>query len=82
MKSNYKPSLSNRASVRSLIVACLPAAAVAFVANSTVLGAVFGECTGHDLTVDDNHGAATNCPSTNSSGINTNIEMPLSGIRG
>ncbi len=41
MRTKLKPSNSSRTSVRSLIVACLPAAAVGIVANSPALGAVF-----------------------------------------
>jgi hypothetical protein len=84
VKSNYKSSISSRASVRSLIVACLPAAAVAFVANSPALGAAFNEGANHGLILDDNKGASTNGSSTNASGSNTNDDhkvYPCFGIR-
>ena len=70
MKSNFKPSIASRASVRSLIVSCLPAAAVALVANSPALGAAFQEPANHGLTVDDNTAASTNGTSTNAAGTN------------
>ena len=71
MKSNFKTSISSRASVRSLIVACLPSAALVMAANPPALGAAIDSATNHDLTVDDNTGASTNVPTTNGPGTNT-----------
>jgi hypothetical protein len=84
MRSNHKPTIVSRASVRSLIVACLPAAAVAFVANSPAVGAVFSPSADQGLTVDDNSATNSKGHSTNSSGTNTNGDMPeiMNGIRG
>jgi hypothetical protein len=86
MKSNYKPSISSRTSVRSLIVACLPGAGLAFVANSPALGAAFAASTNRGLTVDGNNDAGTNTPTTNHAGkpgdINTNGIQAIAGIRG
>ena len=64
MRAMLKPSISSRTSVRSLIVACLPAAALGVAANSPVLGAVFSQPANQGLTTDDH--AGTNAPSTNS----------------
>jgi hypothetical protein len=72
MKSNHKASIASRASTRLLVVACLPATVVAFVANSPALGAVYNTATNHGLSVDDNNGASTNGPGTNGIGSNTN----------
>lgn len=93
MRTNFKPSVSSRASVRSLVVACLPAAAIAFVANSPALGAAISSATNHDLTVDDNTGTGTNGPATNDPSTNdgsandgsaTNPPPPIcvTGMRG
>ena len=91
MKSNFKPSISSRASIRSLIVASLPATVLAYAANCPALEAAINSATNHDLTVDDNLNPATNAPttngaSTNRSGASTNgdrpINYPISGIRG
>ncbi len=70
MKSNQKPSIASRTSVRSLIVAFMPAAAVGLVASSPAVGAVFGEGANHGLTVDDN-AASTNVPATNGAVTNS-----------
>ena len=77
-------------SVRNLIVACLPAAAIGFVANSPTLGAAFTGLANQGLTVDDNTGASTNGPAakgpnTNNSGGRTNIDQIqecIQGVRG
>ena len=91
MRVTFKPSLASRASARSLIVACMPAAAIAFVANSPALGSAFDQATNRDLTVNDNAGAETNVPpaqipGTNNTGNATNHnwppEYPLEGARG
>jgi len=90
MRSCFKPSLASRASARSLIVACMPAAAIAFVAHSPALGAAFGPAPNRDLTEDDNASAGTNgppthVPGTNNSGSATNRdwppEYPVDGFR-
>jgi hypothetical protein len=63
----------------------MPAAAVAFVANSPALGAVFNDGANQGMTVNDNKGVSTNGPSTNGVGSNTNGdrgELPMAGIRG
>jgi hypothetical protein len=75
MQIKPKPFISSRTSVRSLIVACMPAAALGVIANSPALGAVFNPSSNQGLTTDDN--ASTN-------GANTNIDVPQgwSGIRG
>jgi hypothetical protein len=78
---HHQSSMASRATVRSLIVACLPAAAAGLVAGSPALGAALSQASHHGLTVDDNNGAATNSPGTNSSGIDTNDMMPLAGAR-
>ncbi len=86
MKLNFKPSVSSRATVRSLIVACLPTAAVGLVAGSPAVGAVFSEGANHGFTVDDN-AVSTNAPATNGAGTNipsaTNPPPPMgTGIGG
>jgi hypothetical protein len=86
MRPNSKPSIASRATVRSLIVACLPAAAVGFVASSPAVGAVFGEGANHGLTVDDN-AVSTNVPATNGAGTNstgnrTNNDQTIESIEG
>ncbi len=83
MKSNYKSSVASRATVRSLVVAFMPAAAVGLVASSPAVVAEFGESANHGLTVDDN-AATTNGPSTNGTGVFTNInsQKAVAGIRG
>ena len=80
MRTNFKSSISSRASVRSLIIACMPAGVIAFAANSPALGAAFDTATNHDVAVDDNtgtgtNGPAANGPSTNSSGNSTNHDI-------
>jgi uncharacterized RDD family membrane protein YckC len=91
MRATFKPSLSSRASARSLIVACMPAAAIAFVADSPALGSAFAHAADRDFTVADNAGASTNIPpthipSTNNTGNTTNRnwppEYPVDGMRG
>ena len=85
MKSNFKPSVSSRASVRSLIVSCLSAAAVALAANSPALGAAFHEPANRGLTVDDNTAASTNASSTNAASTNGgSVHQPeaIDGMRG
>ena len=89
MRSNFKPSVSSRVSVRGLIVACMPAAALGIAANLPVLGAVLNEAH-QGLAVEDNAGASTKAPpphppSTNSSHAGTNIDFPgevWAGLRG
>jgi hypothetical protein len=89
MRAKLKPSISSRTSVRSLIVACMPAAALGVIANSPVLGAVFNPLANQGLTTDDNASASTNgpaphAPSTNSSSRGTNKDLPQvwAGLRG
>jgi hypothetical protein len=86
MKPNYKFSISSRASVKSLIVVCLPTTAVAFVANTPALSAAFRAPTNQVLTVDDNAVASTNSPSTNGSSSSTNSynkpSLTIQGVRG
>jgi hypothetical protein len=89
MQTKSKPSITSRTSVRSLIIACMPAAALGVAANSPVLGAVFNPPANQGLTVDDNaaastNGASTHAPSTNSSSAGTNNDVPQgwSGMRG
>ena len=91
MQSRFKPSLSSRASARTLIVACMPAAALAMVAHTPALGSVFAPAANPDLTADDKAGASTNAPpahipGTNNSGNATNGNWPpvypLAGLRG
>jgi hypothetical protein len=80
MNAGYKPSISSRASVRSLVVACMPAAAVGLLANSPALGAAFIQVD-QGLAVNDNNGASTNGSSTNGSARTTN-DISIQGIRG
>jgi hypothetical protein len=86
MKPSYKASISSRASVKSLIVACMPAAAVAFLANSPALSASLSAPAHQGLTVDDNAVASTHSPTTNHAGKagdgGTNFTMPTEGLRG
>jgi hypothetical protein len=89
MRTKLKPSISSRTSVRGLIVACMPAAALGIIANSPVLGAVFNQPANQGLTTDDNAGASTNgasahAPHTNSGSAGTNSDVPQvwAGIRG
>jgi hypothetical protein len=84
MRTKFKPSTSSRTSVRGLIVACMPAAALGVIANSPALGAVFNAPANQGLTMDDNAAASTNsagthAPSTNSSTGNPNF---IDGQRG
>jgi hypothetical protein len=82
MESNYKASIASRASVRSLIIAFMPATAVALVANSSSLGAAFIP-SDQGLTFNNNTAASTNGPSTNGSPANTNRDiLPCFGLRG
>ncbi len=85
-RTKMKPSISSRASVRSLIVACMPAAALAVIANSPALGAVFGESANQGLTVADKTAANPKAPSTNGIGntTNNNFQVPITtqGVRG
>jgi hypothetical protein len=86
MKSNYKSSVASRTTVRSLVVAFMPAAAVGLVTSSPVLGAVFDDGANRGLTVDDN-AASTNVPATNGAGTNSGAINPpppmiINGMRG
>ena len=86
MRTKLKPSISSRTSARSLIIACMPAAALGVIANSPALGAVFNPLANRGLSVDDNSGASTNgashhAPSTNSGSVVTN-EIDIAGQRG
>ncbi len=86
MRTKLKSSISSRTSVRGLIVACMPAAALGIIANSPVFCAVFNQPANQGLTTDDNastNGSSTHAPATNSS-AGTNIDVPQvwSGIRG
>jgi hypothetical protein len=89
MRAKLKPSISSRTSFRSLIAACLPAAALGVIANSPALGAVFNPSSNQGLTADDNaaastNGAATHFTSTNNSSAGTNFDRGVTweGIRG
>ena len=89
MRTKMKTSISSRTSVRGLIIACLPAAALGVIANSPVLGAVFDPVANRGLTTDDNaaaitNGASSHAPSTNSSSAGTTNDVPQvwNGIRG
>jgi len=89
MRTKFKPSTSSRTSVRGLIVACMPSAALGVIANSPALGAVFNPPANQGLTVEDNAAASTNsashhAPSTNSGSAGTNRDVPQvwAGIRG
>jgi hypothetical protein len=86
MLFRHKPSLSSKASVKSLIVACMPAAAVAFLANSPALSAAFSEPAHQGLAVDDNTVANTNSSPTNHAGkagdVDTNGIRAIAGQRG
>ncbi len=64
MRTKLKTSVSSRTSVRGLIVACMPAAAIGVIANSPVLGAVFNPLANQDLAVDDKAAASPSTPST------------------
>jgi hypothetical protein len=78
MKTNFKSSISSRVSVRGLIIACMPAAALGVAANSPVLGAVLNEAH-QGLAVEDNSGASTN---SGSAGTNNDVPQVWSGMRG
>ena len=87
MRTKLKPSISSRTSVRGLIVACMPAAALGIIANSPALGAVFSQPAVQALTTDDKTGASTNgasthATSTNSSaGTNSYFDEAIGGAR-
>ena len=84
MRAEFKPSISSRTSVRGLIVACMPAAALGVIANSPALGAVFHPLANQGLTADDNAAASTNAPGTNRPGNTTNNDgqVIIQGVRG
>jgi len=82
MQTKLKPSISSRTSVRGLIVACMPAAALGIIANSPALGAVFSQPADQALTTDDKTGASTHATSTNSSaGTNSYFDEAIGGAR-
>ena len=88
MRTKLKSSVSSRTSVRGLIVACLPAAALGVIANSPVLGAVFSQLANQGLTTDDHagtNGASTHAPSTNSTDtprFDNDVPTKTAGQRG
>jgi hypothetical protein len=83
LRTKSKPSISSRTSVRGLIIACLPAAALGVVADSPVLGAAFNQPADQGFTVDNNPGARTNIPSTNSTYTPTDFHRRnVGGTRG
>jgi hypothetical protein len=85
MRPRIKPSIASRTSVRGLIAACMPAAALGILANSPALGAVFHPLANQGLTVDDKAAASTNAPGTNGMGnTNSDGQVPISiqGVRG
>ena len=86
MRPRIKPSISSRTSVRGLIIACLPAAALGIAANSPVLGEDFKQPANQGLTVRDQAAASTNAPGTNGLGNTTNnieqVPISIHGVRG
>jgi hypothetical protein len=90
MRTKFKPSISSRTSVRGLIIACMPAAALGVIANSPALGAVFNPSSNQGLTGDDNAAASTNgashhAPSTNSTDtphFDNDVPTVTAGLRG
>jgi len=87
MRHKLNPSIASRTSVRGLIIACMPAAALGVIANSPALGAVFNSPANQGLTADDNTAASTNgpgthTPSTNSSADTNILEQIVAGQRG
>jgi len=86
MKYNRKSSIASRVSVRSLVVVCMPVAALTMAANSPVPGAVFSQPASQDLTTEDNAGVSTNGASTHAPSTNSSIDTPhfeqVAGQRG
>ena len=86
MRRRIKPSISSRTSVRSLIVACMPATVLGVVANSPALGAIFNQPASQCPAVVDKAVASLKAPSTNRIGNTTNnneqVPICIQGIRG